>query len=85
MASADRDALLALYRSTDGPNWKRKDNWGTDAALSKWSGVTVNDEGRMVKLFLWNNNLRGIYGLPCGHRVSLFCGVFGIWPSLRIR
>ena len=78
MASADRDALLALYRSTDGPNWKYKGNWGTDAALSDWYGVYVNDEGRVVGLWLNGNNLRGIYGLSCGHRVLLSCGVVGL-------
>ena len=62
MASADRDALLALYRSTDGPSWRRMDNWGTDAALSDCYGVEVNDEGRVVGLNLgWNINLRGIF------------------------
>ena len=77
MASADRDALLALYRSTDGPNWNGKRNWETDAAVSDWYGVRVNDEGRVVRLSLDGNNLRGIYGLPCGHRVFLSCDVLG--------
>lgn len=54
----DRGALLALFGSTGGANWSEKDNWGTDADLSQWHGVLVN-EGRVVKLDLESNNLRG--------------------------
>lgn len=57
----ERDALLALYRSTDGDNWRRKTNWGTDAPLSDWYGVKVNAEGRVVRLDLSFNNLKGIF------------------------
>ncbi|CAM9975761.1 unnamed protein product, partial [Scytosiphon promiscuus] len=39
--SADRAALLALFRSTCGPAWWGKQNWGTDAELSRWA----NPEG----------------------------------------
>ncbi|CAM9188513.1 unnamed protein product [Ectocarpus sp. 6 AP-2014] len=57
--SSDRNALVALYRSTDGANWKKIDNWDTDAELSQWHGVQVNGGGRVVKLCLPNNNLQG--------------------------
>ncbi len=63
MASNDRDALLALYRSTNGASWSNKDGWDTDAALSQWHGVEANVHGRVVKLTLGRNNLEGI--LPC--------------------
>lgn len=78
MASTDRDALVALYRSTDGANWKINDNWDTDAELSTWHGVIVNDEGRVVTLTLCRNDLRGtvFLELPDEHVISS-CGV--IW------
>lgn len=60
MASTDRDVLLALYNATDGANWTIKTNWDTDANLSDWYGVKVDDQSRVVKLDLGNNNLRGI-------------------------
>ncbi|CAN0300005.1 unnamed protein product, partial [Hapterophycus canaliculatus] len=60
MTSTDRDVLLVLYRSNDGPKWKNNTNWGTDAALSDWYGVTANDEDRVLGLSLGGNNLRGI-------------------------
>lgn len=60
MASTDRDALVALFRATGGPGWRRRDNWETHAGLETWFGVEVNDQGRVVKLSLKDNNLRGV-------------------------
>ncbi len=55
----DRAALVALYESTDGPNWNVNDNWLTDAPIGEWSGVLVNDEGRVTRLSLYENGLSG--------------------------
>ena len=53
MASAsDRDILVALYNSTDGPNWRDNNNWLTNAPLGEWYGVRVDVEGRVVGLDL---------------------------------
>ncbi|CBN74748.1 LRR-GTPase of the ROCO family, putative pseudogene [Ectocarpus siliculosus] len=60
MASTDRDALVALYKATDGANWRNRRNWNTDAPLGQWDGVKVNDQGRVVKLELDTNNLSAI-------------------------
>ncbi|CAM9187129.1 unnamed protein product, partial [Ectocarpus sp. 8 AP-2014] len=60
MSSMDRAALIALFRSTDGANWKTKGNWNTNAALATWEGVKLNRAGRVVGLSLPNNNLHGI-------------------------
>ena len=56
---SDRDALMALYRSTGGPGWSRRDNWGTNAPLQDWWGVIVDGGGRVVALDLEDNNLTG--------------------------
>lgn len=61
MTSTDRDALVALYYATGGANWNRNSNWNTGAPLSDWYAVKVNDEGRVVKLHLGSNNLKGIF------------------------
>ena len=37
------------------------DNWGTDAELSKWDGVKVDKDGRVVELSLLAINLKGIH------------------------
>jgi len=55
----DREALVALYHATDGPNWLRNDNWLTDAPLDEWDGVTTNDDGRVIGLDLGANELSG--------------------------
>ena len=59
---SDRDILVALYEATDGPNWSegwpRGIPWLTDAPLSEWHGVEVNDEGRVTGL-----GLHGLTGL----------------------
>ena len=59
MAFTDRDVLRALFRSAGGPSWTRKEYWDTDAELSQWYGVEVDDQDRVVKLDLRHNNLEG--------------------------
>ncbi|MBN1781116.1 hypothetical protein JW948_08340 [bacterium] len=56
----DSLALVALYNSTDGPNWTDNTNWLT-GPLSSWKGVTV-DNYRVTQLALSQNNLSG--GIP---------------------
>lgn len=89
MASADRDALIALYRSADGSNWRKKTNWDTDVHVSKWHGVNdnVNDngQGRVVQLFLHNNKLRGISRPVPTFRISHFAFVRCLWPLILSR
>lgn len=62
MCSTDRDALLALFRGAAGAKWYwyRNDNWGTDAELSQWYGVEVNNQGRVVELSLNEKYLQGM-------------------------
>lgn len=55
----DRDALVALYNATDGPNWTNATNWLTGAPLSDWYGVTTDASDRVVQLDLEDNNLVG--------------------------
>ena len=59
VAAADREALVALYSATDGPNWTRSDNWLSDAPLDEWYGIATNDEGQVRWLTLWENGLKG--------------------------
>ena len=57
--AGDRAALIALYNATDGPNWENNDNWGSGQPLSAWHGVTTDGNGRVTKLGLHDNLLRG--------------------------
>ena len=54
-----QEALRALYRATGGPNWKRSDNWLTNAPLSEWYGVNADSAGRVVSVELSDNGLSG--------------------------
>ena len=56
---SDREVLEALYDATRGAQWWRRDGWLTDAPLEDWHGVKTDDDGRVVELALYGNNLRG--------------------------
>ena len=51
-AATDREALVALYNATNGPNWDDNENWMSDAPLGEWEGVSTSDDGRVTGLNL---------------------------------
>ncbi|VXB70982.1 T9SS type A sorting domain-containing protein [Maribacter litoralis] len=53
----DKEALIALYYATDGPNWQRQ--WDLNAEITTWHGITTNSQGRVTELSLKSNNLNG--------------------------
>ena len=55
----DKAALEALYNATNGPSWTDNTHWTSDAPLSSWYGVTTNSDGRVTRLELDDNGLRG--------------------------
>ena len=55
----DREALVALYNATGGPNWTRNNNWLSDVPIGEWEGVTTDDNGHAIKLDLRDNQLNG--------------------------
>lgn len=73
MAFTDRDALLALFQLAGGPNWTSKENWGTDAELSQWYGIGVDDQDRVVKLDLRDNSLKGVQSYGVAISVGRLC------------
>ena len=60
--NGDREALIAFYNATDGPNWTDNTNWCSDAPLDMWYGVTTNSEGRVTGISLSDNGLSGDAG-----------------------
>ena len=58
-AATDREALVALYNATDGPNWDDDENWLSDASPDEWKGVATGDDGRVTELDLSENRLSG--------------------------
>lgn len=57
--TADRDVLIKLYNATNGPEWERKDGWLTGAGINFWQGVQANEDGRVTRIRLLDNNLSG--------------------------
>lgn len=47
---ADWEGLAALYNSTDGPEWIYTRDWFTEKPMEEWSGVTTDEEGRVIHL-----------------------------------
>ena len=58
VCSEDRAALTALYNATGGDNWRSNGNW-TISTVSKWFGVTTDDDGRVTRVSLYNENMTG--------------------------
>ena len=57
--ATDSLALVSLYQATGGESWTKKDNWLTAGQLvSSWYGVSVAN-GRVTKILLPRNNLKG--------------------------
>ena len=67
----DRAALMALFNATDGPNWKSKSKWGTDAPLDEWSRVVRNHSGRVIYIALNDNQLSGSIPPELGNLTAL--------------
>ena len=59
----EKAALMDLYNSTDGPNWKNNNNWGLESCPcdpdNPWFGVTCDEQGRVTQLSMNNNRLTG--------------------------
>ena len=67
LVARDRAALMALYNSTDGPNWTNNENWGSTLPLDDWYNVNTDADGRVTYLALWDNNLRGTLPAELGN------------------
>jgi len=62
----EREMLIAFYKSTNGDNWLRKDNWCSDKPISEWYGIRTYNwhrnesvRNRVESIELPNNNLTG--------------------------
>ena len=45
----DREVLISLMENSEG---EFPSNWGSDMPIDKWEGVTTNEEGCVIELFL---------------------------------
>ena len=54
----DSLALVALYNATNGLNWV-PNTWDLTQPMDDWHGVTLNENGRVTRLHIPENNLSG--------------------------
>jgi len=66
----DSLALVDLYNSTDGPNWKSHDNWLTQNPVNTWFGISLQNN-RVIEVGLKNNQLSGSIPESLGNFTSL--------------
>ena len=53
-----KDILMDFYYALDGPNWKKQENWGSDADISEWEGIGVRSDGSIV-MNIYSCGLKG--------------------------
>ena len=68
---SDRDALVALYNATDGPNWANNTNWLSAEPIGGWHGVRTEGIGTVIGLNLGGNGLSGEVPAELGSLSSL--------------
>ena len=59
-SARDRDALVALYESTNGQGWTNRTNWLSDRPLGEWYGVTTDRQGRVIQLEIIPEEFQGL-------------------------
>ena len=68
---SDKAALIDLYNATDGDNWIDNANWLSRRPISEWDGVITDDNGRVIELLLFDNQLSGQMPPELGNLSSL--------------
>ena len=63
--------LVALYNATGGASWSHNTNWLSDQPLGEWHGVTTDGSGRVTRLNLYSNGLRGAIPAEFGNLTNL--------------
>ena len=49
----EREALIALYKATNGDNWTNNTNWCSDKPVSEWYGITALTNLLGYWLLIW--------------------------------
>lgn len=55
----ERQSLVVFFNALDGNGWKDKTRWCSDEPISRWKGVHVDGSGRVKKIILDENLLKG--------------------------
>ncbi len=71
--AAEREALVALYQATQGPDWAvdRRLHWRREVPPARWTGVIFNAQGQVTSLALAGVGLRGQLPAALGQLTAL--------------
>ena len=58
-ADSDRRALIAFHVAMNGDNWTNK--WDMGKTMSSWHGVSLDENGRVIRLSLNSNELSNLH------------------------
>jgi len=67
----DYNALIALYNATNGQNWIY--TWDLSRPVKEWKGVELDYSGKVTKIDLSNNMLKGYLPTEIGNLSRLHC------------
>ncbi|PKV49413.1 putative secreted protein (Por secretion system target) [Aquimarina sp. MAR_2010_214] len=68
-STRERDALIALYNATDGPNWQN--SWNLNTRMDRWSGLVFDENNHVVQLNLFAKRLKGNIPAEIGNLIHL--------------
>jgi len=68
VSQTEKEALIALYNTTQGEQWNT--TWNLSTPIESWYGVTVEDN-QVVELNLHMNNLQGTLPQEIGGLIHL--------------
>jgi Leucine-rich repeat (LRR) protein len=72
----DSLALVDLYNATGGANWRDRTNWLSANPMDTWSGIILDAQGRVQRIYLQSNQMIGsIPNLSLSNLTHLTLGV----------
>ena len=83
----EREALIAIYSALDGDNWPENRNWCSDKPVGEWSGIEVDEHGRVHYLNLNIGNAKGeipsqISNLSRIQKLFIFSNIIEVRPQI---
>jgi len=67
------DALVAFYNSTNGAGWVNNKGWNTtiNNVSSRWHGLAVSPDGKVIAMYMYENNLTGVIPPEIGNMLNI--------------
>ena len=69
VSSIEKEALIALYNSTNGSEWNS--TWNLNAPVNSWNGIAIEND-KVVEINLTFNNLQGALPQEIGNLIFFY-------------